>query len=53
MAKIKLKYGENEIEIESRDYYVDNQSIGEVIETITNHLEGKIRDKLPSQHQLS
>ncbi len=39
MAKIKLKYGENEIEIESRDFYVDNESIGEVIENITNHLE--------------
>ena len=39
MAKIKLKYGENEIEIESRDFYVDNQSIGEVIQNITSHLE--------------
>ena len=39
MAKIKLKYGENEIEIESRDFYIDNESIGEVIENITNHLE--------------
>ena len=39
MAKIKLKYGENEIEIESRDFYVDNQTIGEVIQNITTHLE--------------
>ena len=39
MAKIKLKFGENEIEIESRDFYVDNQTIGEVIENITTHLE--------------
>jgi len=39
MAKIKLKYGENEIEIESRDFYVDNESIGQVIQSITTHLE--------------
>lgn len=39
MAKIKLKFGENEIEIESRDFYVDNNTIGEVIENVTNHLE--------------
>ena len=39
MAKIKLKFGENEIEIESRDFYVDNQTIGEVIQNITTHLE--------------
>ena len=39
MAKIKLKYGENEIEIESRDFYVDNESIGQVIQSITSHLE--------------
>ena len=39
MAKIKLKFGENEIEIESRDFYVDNQTLGEVIESVTTHLE--------------
>ena len=39
MAKIKLKFGENEIEIESRDFYVDNETIGDVIERVTTHLE--------------
>jgi len=39
MAKIKLKFGDNEIEIESRDFYVDNNTIGEVIESVTTHLE--------------
>ncbi len=39
MAKIKLKFGENEIEIESRDFYVDNNTIGDVIESVTTHLE--------------
>mgnify|MGYP000106071446 FL=1 len=38
MAKIKLKLGENEIEVDSRDFYVDNQTIGEVIDSISNHL---------------
>ncbi len=54
MAKIKLKFGENEIEIESRDFYVDNQTLGEVIENVTTHLEeNKARiiynDNLPKQ----
>jgi len=39
MAKIKLKFGENEIEIESRDFYVDNNTLGDVIESVTTHLE--------------
>jgi len=38
MARIKLKLGENEIEVDSRDFYVDNQTLGEVIANITNHL---------------
>jgi hypothetical protein len=39
MAKIKLKFGENEIEVDSRDFYVDNQSLGEVIENLAKLLE--------------
>ena len=39
MAKIKLKFGENEIEVDSRDFYVDNQSLGEVIENLAKVLE--------------
>ena len=31
MAKIRLKFGENEIEVESKDFYIDNKSIDEVI----------------------
>ena len=38
MARIKLKLGENEIEVDSRDFYVDNQTLGEIIESITHHL---------------
>lgn len=35
MAKIRLKFGENEIEVESKDFYVDNKSIDEVIYNLT------------------
>lgn len=38
MARIKLKLGENEIEVDSRDFYVDNQTLGEIIENMSNHL---------------
>ena len=34
MAKIRIRQGPNEIEIDSRDFYVDNDSIGEVVETL-------------------
>ena len=39
MAKIKLKFGENEVEVDSRDFYVDNQSLKEVIENLATLLE--------------
>ncbi len=38
MARIKLKIGENEIEVDSRDFYVDNQTLGEIIDNISHHL---------------
>ena len=40
MAKIKIKIGENEIEVDSRDFYIDNNTIGEVIENISVYLQG-------------
>ncbi len=39
MAKIKLKFGENEIEVDSRDFYFDNQTLGEVIENLAQLIE--------------
>ena len=39
MAKIKLKFGENEIEVDSRDFYFDNQTLGEVIENLSKLIE--------------
>ena len=58
MAKIKLRMGENEIEIESRDFYVDNQSIGEVIEKISkllpqNNVQIETSDFVPEPPSLT
>ena len=39
MAKIKLKLGESEIEIDSRDFYVDNHSLSETIENVSKLLQ--------------
>jgi len=41
MAKIKLRFGENEVEIDSRDFYIDNQTLHEVIESIAKHIQEK------------
>ena len=38
MAKIRVKQGNNEIEIDSRDFYVDNDSAGEIIESLKQQL---------------
>ena len=34
MAKIRIKQGSNEIEIDSREFYLDNDSVAEVVETL-------------------
>ena len=39
MAKIRVKQGDNEIEIDSRDFYVDNDSATEVIESLKQQLQ--------------
>ena len=36
MARIKLKLGENEIEVDSRHFYVDNQTLGEIVANISS-----------------
>ena len=38
MAKIRIKQGSNEIEIDSRDFYVDNDSLADVIESLKQML---------------
>lgn len=51
MAKIRLKFGENEIEIESKDFYVDNQSVHEVVSNLSRYLPEKIRTEEHEQIQ--
>ena len=38
MARIKLRLGDNEIEVDSRDFYVDNQTLPKIIDDIAQHL---------------
>ena len=39
MAKIRIRYGQNEIEIESKDFYIDNQSVDQVINNLSVHVK--------------
>jgi len=41
MAKIRVKQGNNEIEIDSRDFYVDNDTAEEVIEALKQLMSTK------------
>ena len=47
MARIKIKYGQNEIEIESKDFYVDNESVDQVI----CNLASFVKDSTPNNIQ--
>ena len=47
LAKIRLRIGDNEIEIDSRDFYVDNHTIGKVIENITPLLQESSAKVMP------
>ncbi|MFQ5573316.1 MAG: hypothetical protein ACE5EJ_03595 [Nitrosopumilaceae archaeon] len=50
MAKIKLRFGENEIEIESRDFYIDNETLGQVIDDVTRYIqENQVRIEINEQ----
>ena len=40
MARLRVRSGASEVEIDSRDFYVDNQTIGEVIDLLSSHLPG-------------
>ncbi|MGQ0772075.1 MAG: hypothetical protein ACT4NT_04825 [Nitrososphaerota archaeon] len=44
MAKIRLRFGENEVEIESRDFYIDNDTAAHVISDLAGQIhENKAR----------
>lgn len=38
MARIRIKCGQNEIEIESKDFYIDNQTADEIISNLSVHV---------------
>ena len=51
LAKIKLRIGDNEIEIDSRDFYVDNNTVGKVIADITALLQESSSRILPYSNE--
>ena len=53
LAKIKLRIGDNEIEIDSRDFYIDNHTIGKVIENITMLLQESSARIMPHSTEYS
>jgi hypothetical protein len=53
LAKIKLRIGDNEIEIDSRDFYVDNNTIRKVIEDITTLLQESSARIIPYSNEYS
>lgn len=55
MARIRLKLGANEIEVDSKDFYVDNQSVDEVISNLSRYVaEGtEVLDKETPVNYLS
>jgi len=53
LAKIKLRIGDNEIEIDSRDLYVDNNTIRKVIEDISALLQESSARIMPYTNEYS
>ena len=53
MAKIRLRVGDSEIEIDSRDFYVDNNTIKKVIADISSLLQESSARILPYSNQPS
>ena len=50
MAKIKIKIGENEIEVDSRDFYIDNNTVGEVIRSEERRVGKECRSRWSPYH---
>lgn len=55
MARIRLKIGVNEIEVDSKDFYVDNQSVDEVISNLSRYVteETEVSNKETTVNYLS
>jgi hypothetical protein len=50
LAKIRLRFGENEVEIESRDFYIDNDTAAQVISDLAARL-GENKAKIITDEQ--
>lgn len=48
MARIRLRLGDREIEVDSRDFYVDNQTLGEVVESLSARLPENRAELVPA-----
>ncbi|SRR5579885_1736233 len=53
MAKIRIRYGQNEIEIESKDFYIDNQSVDEIINNLSVHVKDHSANALQYDYSYS
>ena len=53
LAKIRLRVGDSEIEIDSRDFYVDNDTIRKVIADISSLLQESSARILPYSNEPS
>ena len=49
MARVRLRLGESEVEVDSRDFYVDNRTLGEVIGEISAHLPEASARMVPAE----
>ena len=53
MARIKIKYGQNEIEVESKDFYIDNESIDKVICNLASFVKDSSSNALQYEYSSS
>lgn len=50
MARIKIKYGQNEIEIESKDFYIDNESVEQVICNLASFVKDSTNNNIQYEY---
>ena len=50
MARIKIKYGQNEVEIESKDFYIDNDSVDKVICNLASFVKETSSNSIPYEY---
>ena len=50
MARIRIKYGQNEIEIESKDFYIDNESVDQVICNLASYVKDSSSSSLQYEY---